>query len=266
MLRGIAFFAIIPHMSKPDIFLAPGEKGIYSISFRPNLLLFWLKSTFLITNKRIAVKAPNTIFGVIPLGYEENAMPMGSVAGVTSSVEVKAGRLIGFGLLSLLFLALTFSDGFSFFFFLLFLIFGALAGNAILAGLTVTNNGGGKSTATVSILDKAALDQFKNKANEYIYSASTGGVSWNDAISDHGQPQGFQQPQNGFSTPQNGFQGHPQEGAYQNYAQQQGFPGNSQQGFSNPAQGQQQQNSGQQNSPFPTNYQGPVSGQDGFHD
>lgn len=196
-------------------------------------------------------------------------MPMGSIAGVTASVEVKAGRLIGFGLISLFFLSLAFNDGFKFGYFLFFLIFAALAANAILAGLTVTNNGGGKSTATVSILDKAALEQFKNKANEYIYSASTGGVSWNDAIADHGQPQGFQQPQNGFSAPQSDFQGHPQEGAYQGYAQQQGFPGNPQQGFGYPAQGQEQQNDGQQNGgqqkgPFPTNYQGPVSGQDGF--
>ena len=72
--------------------LAPGEQGLYSRSFRPNLILFWLRTTMLVTNKRIAVKSPNTILGVIPLGYEERSMPLGSVAGVTANLRVRLGR------------------------------------------------------------------------------------------------------------------------------------------------------------------------------
>src|SRR5690625_7768622 len=56
--------------------------------------------------------------------------------------------------------------------------FAAIAANSIMASLSVTNNGGGVNEVTVSILDKAALDDFKNKATEYIYSASAGGISW----------------------------------------------------------------------------------------
>jgi hypothetical protein len=183
-------------MANTDIMLAPGEQGLYSRSFRPNLILFWLRTTLLVTNKRIAVKGPNTILGVIPLGYEERSMPIGSVAGVTANVRVRLGRLVLFGLLALACFVWTFSDGFSFLGFLFTLIFAALAANAILNSLTITNNGGGTSDATVSILDSAALSEFKDRANEYIYSSSTSGTSWNQHYAagsegfqnQHGQP------------------------------------------------------------------------------
>lgn len=178
-------------MAQTDINLTPGEKGLYSISFRPNLVLFWLRSTFLVTNRRIAVKTPNTILGIIPLGFEERSIPMGSVAGVNASVTVKAGRLILFGILAILSL---FGMQESWVFFLFFLLFTALALNAILASLDITNNGGGVSSATVSILDKSALEKFKDKANEYIYSATTAGTSWDEAMHNPQQfapPQGF---------------------------------------------------------------------------
>lgn len=178
-------------MAQTDINLTPGEKGLYSISFRPNLVLFWLRSTFLVTNRRIAVKTPNTILGIIPLGFEERSIPMGSVAGLNASVTVKAGRLILFGILAILSL---FGMQESWVFFLFFLLFTALALNAILASLDITNNGGGVSSATVSILDKSALEKFKDKANEYIYSATTAGTSWDEAMHNPQQfapPQGF---------------------------------------------------------------------------
>lgn len=171
-------------MSSTDIMLAPGEKGLYSRTMRPNFVLFWLKTHLVVTNKRIAVKAPNTLFGVIPLGFEERSMPIGSVAGVTASVKVFAGRLVFFGIIALLALigvAEADGGGAKFGCFLLFVIFGILALNAIVASLNVTNNGGGVNPVSVSVLDKAALEDFKNKANEIIYSASAGGQSWNDA-------------------------------------------------------------------------------------
>ncbi|WP_210726558.1 hypothetical protein [Corynebacterium endometrii] len=203
-----------------DIMLAPGEKGLHSVSLRPNLLLFWLKSKFLVTNKRIVVKHPNTLFGIIPLGYEETAMPMGSVAGVQATVAVKTARLVFFGLLFIFCFFAMFdsqydSDG-KFLFFVMSLFFFALAANAILAGLIVTNNGGGKSQVTVSIMDKARLEEFKNKANEYIYSASVGGTSWNDALA---QPQPQQNPyfQNGWGQPYSGPTGPESNGNPRNY-------------------------------------------------
>lgn len=225
-------------MAQTDINLTPGEKGLYSISFRPNLVLFWLRSTFLVTNRRIAVKTPNTILGIIPLGFEERSIPMGSVAGVNASVTVKAGRLILFGILAILSL---FGMQESWVFFLFFLLFTALALNAILASLDITNNGGGVSSATVSILDKSALEKFKDKANEYIYSATTAGTSWDEAMHN---PQQFAPPQ-GFGATANtqfnmGYQPPLQQPQHQPQPHQQPQWGQPQQGQWGQPQHQQQ--------------------------
>lgn len=194
--------------SNTDIMLAPGESGLYSRSFRPNLLLFWLRDTYMVTNKRLALKCANTIFGFIPLGFEEKSIPMGSIAGINSSFKVKPVRLLlaGFMALLMLFQGLSMiadSSVGGFFLLLLGAFFGAIAANSMMASLSVTNNGGGVNEVTVSVLDKAALDDFKNKANEYIYSASAGGISWQQAYASNsegfqnsmGQPQGHIAPQ-----------------------------------------------------------------------
>lgn len=188
--------------------LAPGESGLCSRSFRPNLLLFWLRDTYLVTNKRLALKYANTIFGFIPLGFEEKSIPMGSIAGVNSSFKVKPVRLLfaGFMAAVMLFMGLSALAGGAvggLFLLLAGTFFAAIAANSIMASLSVTNNGGGVNEVTVSILDKAALDDFKNKATEYIYSASAGGISWQQAYASNsegfqnsmGQPQGHIAPQ-----------------------------------------------------------------------
>lgn len=181
--------------SNTEILLAPGENGLYSRTFRPNLLLFWLRDTYMVTNKRLALKCTNTIFGFIPLGHEERSMPMGSIAGITSSLKVKPGRLLFFGFLAALMMVMGFLSlaGGSFggmFLFLVGAFFAAIAANSITASLSVTNNGGGITDLTVSILDKAALDDFKNRANEFIYSASAGGTSWQQSYASN--TEGFQ--------------------------------------------------------------------------
>lgn len=173
-------------MATTDILLAPGENGLHGRTFRPNLVLFWLRSNILVTNRRLAVNAPNTILGVIPLGNEERSMPIGAIAGVTSSLSVKAGRLVIFGILALVFLFSFFGmvgddPAVALFFLLVAVVFGAMAANAVVAKLTITNNGGGTSEVTVSALEKAGLDEFKSRANEIIYSAGPAGQSWSQA-------------------------------------------------------------------------------------
>ncbi|EEI61875.1 hypothetical protein [Corynebacterium glucuronolyticum] len=179
-------------MSNTDIQLAPGENGVFAKTFSTNLVLFWLKTKITITNRRIVAKSPNTILGVIPLGYREEAMPIGSIAGISSNLTVKPGRLIGFGILAFILLfsgmgSLGSSAGSALFFILLALLFGALAANAILATLSVQNNGGGKNTVTVSALEQKKLEEFKTRANEFIYSAGLAGTSWNQLAGNNNQ-------------------------------------------------------------------------------
>lgn len=257
-------------MADSDIMLTPGEQGVFSRKFRSNLLLFWLPTTMVVTNRRIAIKYLNTFLGAIPIGYEERSIPMGSIAGVTTSRQVKVPPLLIFGIISLIGIVIFFnsigngSGGGIIGGLLLAVIFGALAANAVRSGIIFTNNGGGASDVTVSPLDSGSLEEFKNKANEYIYSSTDAGTSWqmqgySDPMNQHngfggGQQQGFGGQQQGFGGPQQGFGGQPQQFGNQQQGsnssqgfggQQQGF-GGSQQGFSTSNQSAQNSNSGSQ--------------------
>ncbi|WP_075693064.1 hypothetical protein [Corynebacterium sphenisci] len=225
-------------MANSDIHLAPGENGVFGERFRPNLVLFWLKSNMTVTNRRLAIKAPNTIFGVIPLGYEERSIPMGAIAAVTASLSVKIGRLIGFGLLTVLWLVLLIEVDHArsrFLFFVLLLLSAALAANAIVSKLTVTNAGGGTTEATVSALEQAKLETFQRQLNEYVYSAGPAGQSWQQAGAqgNHGHPelQGNTQSQWGgnYGAPGQAPMGQPGQPPMGQPGQppmgQQGFPG-----------------------------------------
>ena len=240
-------FGIPSHMADSDIMLTPGEQGVFSRKFRSNLLLFWLPTTMVVTNRRIAIKYLNTFLGAIPIGYEERSIPMGSIAGVTTSRQVKVPPLLTFGIISLIGIVIFFnsigngSGGGIIGGLLLAVIFGALAANAVRSGIIFTNNGGGASDVTVSPLDSGSLEEFKNKANEYIYSSTDAGTSWqmqgySDPMNQHNGFGGGQQQ--GFGGPQQGFGGQPQQFANQQQGSNssQGF-GGQQQGFGGPQQG-----------------------------
>lgn len=250
-------------MADSDIMLTPGKQGVFSRKFRSNLLLFWLPTTMVVTNRRIAIKYLNTFLGAIPIGYEERSIPMGSIAGVTTSRQVKVPPLLTFGIISLIGIVIFFnsigngSGGGIIGGLLLAVIFGALAANAVRSGIIFTNNGGGASDVTVSPLDSGSLEEFKNKANEYIYSSTDAGTSWqmqgySDPMNQHngfggGQQQGFGGPQQGFGGQPQQF-GNQQQGSNSSQGfggQQQGF-GGSQQGFSTSNQSTQNSNSGSQ--------------------
>lgn len=215
-----------------------------------------------VTNRRIAIKYLNTFLGAIPIGYEERSIPMGSIAGVTTSRQVKVPPLLIFGIISLISIVLFFnsigngSGGGIIGGLLSAVIFGALAANAVRSGIIFTNNGGGASDVTVSPLDSGSLEEFKNKANEYIYSSTDAGTSWqmqgySDPMNQHngfggGQQQGFGGPQQGFGQPQQFANQQQGSNSSQGFGgQQQGF-GGSQQGFSTSNQSAQNSNSGSQ--------------------
>ncbi|MBZ8176617.1 hypothetical protein GSS88_02230 [Corynebacterium sp. 3HC-13] len=181
-----------------------------------------------VTNRRFVAKTPNTLLGIIPLGHEERGVPIGAIAGVTSSLSVKAVRLI-IGILLVIFALIVIFDapkaGVGFLLFLLLLIGLAIAASGIVASLKITNSGGAVSEFSVSVLEQTKLEQFANKLNEYLYSASPASQSWKRAemMGNTGNP--YQQmPQQPYSQPPQGFhdQNYPQQG----YPQQPGFPQN----------------------------------------
>ncbi|GAA4033740.1 hypothetical protein GCM10022247_68480 [Allokutzneria multivorans] len=151
----------------PNLQFAPGEENITEQSFSPSVVMFWLKTTMGVSNTRIATTSPNTLLGVIPLGYGDAMYPLANVAGVSVNTKLSVSRLI-FGLILLAMGSAASSAG------ALGLIIVAMAismlANAMSANLQITNNAGGVSTVSVSILEKAKLEQFREQINQRLFA------------------------------------------------------------------------------------------------
>lgn len=186
-------------MSNADIMLAPDEQGLYARDMRPNLALFWLRTRMQVTNRRVAFRYPNTILGLIPLGYEERSYPIGAVAGVNTAFKVNVVNLFSWMFTAFFSYFLLFNGSWTRIIPLTMAIIGILT--AFQSSIRIQNNGGATIEADVSFVDKQALEDFASKANEIIYSASPAGQSWSEAthagnlgINYHQQVQ-MQQPQ-----------------------------------------------------------------------
>lgn len=76
------------------ITLTPGESLRFSTLFSPHLILSHLKVTLVVTDRRVVVRRPNTIFGAIPLGFIEKSTPIRHVSQVTVGEEVSTKKLL----------------------------------------------------------------------------------------------------------------------------------------------------------------------------
>lgn len=81
-------------MNQPNsIAIAPGEVIRFSDHFCPNMILTHLTTTVVLTDKRIIVRRPNTLFGIIPVGYNEHSTPVGQIAQISAG-ESFSSKLI----------------------------------------------------------------------------------------------------------------------------------------------------------------------------
>ena len=155
-----------------DISFAPGETNIFGDKFSPSLVLFWLKTEIATTNARIVVKMPNTLMGLIPLGYKDEAYPLSNVASVGVEVKFSLGRAFFGAVFTIIGLATLFKVpvlG------LIFLLLGVpMVLNAMSAALKVQNNGGAVSFVQVSILEKAKLEALRNEINSRLFADHQG--------------------------------------------------------------------------------------------
>ncbi len=138
--------------------LLKDEKEIKKTAFATNLLLFWLKADFTLTNKRVLWKAPNTLLGLIPLGKNNLSQPLNTIASVFSSTKFYFKRFI----LAIIFFIFAFSSPFPIFFSILGLM-NLL--NSYTARLVINNNGGQSLWCEVSIIDKSRVEAFVNEVN-----------------------------------------------------------------------------------------------------
>jgi hypothetical protein len=143
--------------------LGKDEQKIKEATFTANLILFWLKANYVLTNKRVTGHTPNTLLGLIPLGKAQIAQPLKTIASVTSSTKFSFMRLlIGFILVIAGFALIT-SFG------IILLLLGAInILNCYTATFVITNNAGQSVGYEISILEKSKVVEFVNEVNTVI--------------------------------------------------------------------------------------------------
>lgn len=146
--------------------LGKDENKIKEASFTANLLLFWLKANYLLTNKRLTGDTPNTLLGLIPLGKAEMSQPLKTIASVTSSTKFTIGRLL-LGII-LLFIGIALLEGSVIIGLLLFFLGVVNILNCYTATFIVTNNGGQRTGYEISILEQSKVVEFTNEVNTVI--------------------------------------------------------------------------------------------------
>lgn len=146
--------------------LGKDEQKIKEATFTANLILFWLKANYVLTNKRVTGHTPNTLFGLIPLGKAQIAQPLKTIASVASSTKFSFLRLI----IGVVFLIIGGSViGSSFFGGVILLILGAInILNCFTATFVITNNAGQSTGYEISILEKSKVVKFTDEVNTVI--------------------------------------------------------------------------------------------------
>ena len=144
--------------------LATDEQIVNQEKFTSSLIIFWLKTEFTLSNKRIIGKYPRTLFGIIPLGNVEMTLPLKNIASVLSSTKFYFSRLF----IGLIFVFVGFAMINSFGIFLL--LFGVLSILNCFTSTFVVSSGGATSSAVIelSILEKSKVATFVSNINHRI--------------------------------------------------------------------------------------------------
>ncbi len=86
----------------PGIALMPGETTRLDASFSPHLILQHLRTRVLLTDRRVIVQSPHTLFGIIPMGYACGSAPLDAVDQINHGHMMRSSRVLA-GLAALLF-------------------------------------------------------------------------------------------------------------------------------------------------------------------
>lgn len=149
-----------------SVVLGKDEKIVSEHKFKPNLILFWLKASYVLTDKRLTGSQPNVFLGLIPLGKAQVNQPLKTIASVNSGTKFYFKKFIiglvltiaGFAVMSE-----TFAGG------LIALIFGVvILLNSFMSTFVIMNNGGQQVGYSLSWLEKSKVQQFVNEINTVI--------------------------------------------------------------------------------------------------
>jgi hypothetical protein len=155
-------------MATQTLKFAPGERNVTDAQFSTSVVLFWLRTLIGASSTRVVTRAPNTIFGIIPLGYQDAAYPLSNVASVGVNARFSVGKLVA-GLIAL-FVGFALIGSSPIAGLIVLLIAVALLANVMKAALVIQNNGGGITYVDVSILQKAKLEEFREGINERLFA------------------------------------------------------------------------------------------------
>lgn len=164
----------------PEFTFAPGETNIVGDRFSPSVTMFWLKTSVAASSTRVQVKAPNTLLRIIPLGMQTQTIPLRNVASVDTNTKFNLGSLI----LGIIFLLLgwwlipLFSYvpyGSNYFLYGLIGVICFAVGignlcNIMSARLDFVNQGGGRSSVMVSILEKDKLMRLAQEIQNRVFA------------------------------------------------------------------------------------------------
>ena len=191
---------------------APGEKNIVGDRFSPSVIIFWLKTSIAASSTRVQYRAPNTLFGLIPLGASTKTIPLRNIASVDTNTKFNLGSFV-WGVVFLL-IGLGCLDSSVAVALVLILVAAANLANTMSASLVFHDPSGGANTITVSILEKDKLmslaqeiqsrvfadaDQLRHEESmrmaEKQYTAQTTGVLIQQQMLANQQTQAAQQTQ-----------------------------------------------------------------------
>lgn len=147
---------------------APGEKNIVGDRFSPSVIIFWLKTSIAASSTRVQYKAPNTLFGLIPLGASTKTIPLRNIASVDTNTRFNLGSLV-WGLI-FLFVGFGMFNSNALVAIVCLLVAAANLANVMSASLVFHDPSGGANAITVSILEKDKLMKLAQEIQARVFT------------------------------------------------------------------------------------------------
>lgn len=134
-----------------------------------SVVLFFLKSTFQLTTKRLIIRIPNVFLLFFPFGSKVETYPLRNVSSVVSVFRLKFVKLAFGGLILVIGLNLLTESLFG----VLVLLLGALIiVDSLVLGIIVRAAGGEISAYRIALWQKDLADRLVNQINQAIADCS----------------------------------------------------------------------------------------------
>lgn len=148
--------------------LAPGEKNVYGDKFSPSVMVPYLRAEMMCSSTRYVYKFPNVLLGFIPIGTNENTIPVRAIAAVSTSTKFMIGNFI-FGVIAGIVGLSTIAQ--NFFMALIFLVLAIVwLANSFPASINVQNHAGGTTSLRVSVFEKQKLSRFAQELQNRVFA------------------------------------------------------------------------------------------------